>query len=577
MIEIEDLAAKYPGRKLPVLQGVNLQLKRGETVLLLGASGSGKSTLGLTLNGLIPHEVGSILNGQIHVDGLNTQQTTVAELARRVGIVFQDPDAQFATLTVEDEIVFGLENLCLPPSEMEERMLRALAQVGLPEHRYRRVDQLSGGEKQRIALAALLAMEPQVLVFDEPTANLDPIGTRDVFALIRECKVQTTHTIVLIEHKLDDLMDLIDRVIVLGPGGSLIADGTPRAIFRDSSAVLREYGIWMPQVCLLAHRLREQGIELDPFPITPAEAEVALRQISLSEERPTLSSSLPDEEPASSQPAIEVRELSFRRGRQTILDRVSLTIPQGDFLAIVGANGAGKTTLAQHLVDILHPSPKTVFLQGQDLTRIAARDLVHKIGYVFQNPEHQFITDSVADEVAYGLRVIGLSAEEITERTNSLLERFGLLRFAPANPFTLSHGEKRRLSVATMLAVGQQILLLDEPTFGQDQGNAEALLDLLCALHAEGRTIVMVTHDMTLVARYARHVAVMNQGKIIFHGTPAELFKQPELLMKAHLTLPPLTMLANRLGQSGLLTLEEVATQCLAAFASLPQTRKEAI
>jgi energy-coupling factor transporter ATP-binding protein EcfA2 len=565
LIEINGLTVKYPGRKLPVLQDVNLHLRQGETVLLLGASGCGKSTLALTLNGLIPHESGSILNGRVCVDGQDTQRTTVANLAQKVGIVFQDPDAQFATLTVEDEIVFGLENLCLPPSEMDKRVVRALAQVGLPHHRERRVDQLSGGEKQRIALASLLAMEPSVLVFDEPTANLDPVGTRDVFALIRQCKEQGAHTIVLIEHKLDDLMDLVDRVVVLGTGGSILADGTPRAVFRDAIDILQQYGVWIPQVALLAQRLRDQGMALTKFPITPGEAEDVLREAGVGGKHIVMATK-PESERKTEQLAIEVKNLTFRAGRRTILDQVSLNVPQGDFLAVVGANGAGKTTLVQHLVDIVHPAVGTVRLHGKDVSRMAAKDLVRQVGYVFQNPEHQFITDSVAEEVGYGLRVMGLAKDKIITRTETLLDRFGLTRFGPANPFTLSHGEKRRLSVATMLAVGQQILILDEPTFGQDQRNAEALLDLLCTLHAEGSTIMMVTHDMSLVARYAHHVAVMNDGRIIYHGTPAELFVQPDLLAQAHLTMPPLTALADRLGSPGLLTLDMVVELCSSAL-----------
>lgn len=566
LIEVENLAVKYPGRKRPILEQVNLQLHEGETVLLLGASGSGKSTLALTLNGLIPHNVGKILEGRVRVDGLDTQKASVVDLARRVGIVFQDPDAQFVMLTVEDEIVFGMENLCLSPEEMDRRVEEALAQVGLPQHRYRRVEQLSGGEKQRVTLASLLAMEPSVLLFDEPTANLDPVGTRDVFALLRQCKEMKKHTILLIEHKLDDLMDLIDRVVVLGKGGVVLADGAPRTVFQEQMELLQKHGVWVPQVASLAHRLAQEGIVLDPFPLTLDEAEEAINRKRIGAEPVEQQSVSPVLTQESEQAAIEVRNLSYRVASREILHDVSLRVPQGDFLALVGSNGAGKTTLAHHLVDILHPPAGRVWLQGKDITRIPARELVHHVGYVFQNPEHQFITESVADEIAYGLRVMGLSAAEITERTNTLLERFGLLQLARANPFTLSHGEKRRLSVATMLAVGQQVLILDEPTFGQDQRNAEALLEILWQLHTEGRTIVVITHDMALVAQYARHVVVMESGRPIFHGTPATLFAQPDLLARAHLTLPPLTSLAARLGWPGLLTSEAVYQQCMQAL-----------
>jgi energy-coupling factor transport system ATP-binding protein len=565
LIEITGLYIKYVRRKAPTLSNVDLVFNEGETVLLLGASGSGKSTLALTLNGLIPHALGVRMQGLVSVDGLDTQQHGVADLAQRVGIVFQDPEAQFVTLKVEDEIAFGLENLRIPPEEMDARIDRALADVDMLHTRLRRVDQLSGGEKQRVVLAALLAMEPSVLVFDEPTANLDPVGTRDVFDLIRQHKARHQHTIILIEHKLDDLIDLIDRVIVLGDVGAIIADGEPRAVFRDQAAVLH--------VARLANRLHNGGVTLDPFPLTLDDAEAVLRdkqgrysggmEETRDKETDQISSpaSIHSHAP-SDPPAINIRQLSFGYDRRRVLDQISLQVPSGDFLAIVGANGAGKTTLAQHLVTILRPPRGVVRINGQDVTQIGSRQLTRQIGYVFQNPEHQFITDSVAEEISYGLRVMGLADDEVASRSEAMLQRFGLARYAKANPFTLSHGEKRRLSVATMLAMGQQILILDEPTFGQDQRNAEALLDLLRDLHAEGRTIVIVTHDMALVAKYVQHVAVLAGGRLLFHGDVPALFAQPDLLAQARLTPPPLAQLAHRLAHydsrwRGLLTLDQ--------------------
>lgn len=517
-LEMQGLTVKYPGRKQPVLQDVTLHLREGETVLLLGTSGSGKSTLALTLNGLIPHSLGQILAGRVICDGLDTQKTESATLAQHVGIVFQDPDAQFVALTVEEELIFGLENLCVPPEEMGRRVEQALSRVGLP------------------------------------TANLDPVGTQEVFSLIRACQeADPRRTILLIEHKLDDLMDLIDRVVVLGPFGTILVDGEPRAIFRDAFLTLQQQGVWQPQVVSLAHHLRREGIILDLFPLTSGEAEQALQQVSFSP-RAGEKTPVAHEPSRSALPAIEVCDLSFRYGERQVLDHITLTVPEGTFLALVGTNGAGKTTLAQHLLGILRPPLGTIALHGRDLTRIPARELMTEVGYVFQNPEHQFITDSVAGEISYGLRVMKRPEKEIEQKTQELLERFGLAKRARANPFTLSHGEKRRLSVTTMLAIGQRTLILDEPTFGQDQRNAEMLLELLSTLHAEGRTIIVVTHDMALVADYAQQVVVMHQGKILFNGTPDALFRHPELLTQARLFPPPLVQLAQRLEWPYLLT-----------------------
>ncbi|MBX5457337.1 MAG: ATP-binding cassette domain-containing protein [Thermogemmatispora sp.] len=582
LIEIEDLTVKYPGRRMPALEHLQLQLRAGETLLLLGPSGSGKSTLALTLNGLIPHSIGKLQSGHVRVAGLDTRQTTVAALAQRVGILFQDPEAQFVMFTVEDEIAFGLENLCFSPDEMERRISESLRLVGLTELRYRRVEQLSGGEKQRVALAALLALEPEILVFDEPTANLDPQGTREVFDLLRRCKETGRYTIVLIEHRLDELMDLVERMVVLDKRGEVVIDGTPREVLRAHLSTLQELGVWVPQVARLAHALQQHGWPLEPFPLTLSEAVEALKERRPLSAGRQASSALPSlvsvhntgrqrspasppikPDPGREEAAIEVCSLSYRAAGRQVLQDISLAIPRGAFLALVGANGAGKTTLAQHLIGVLQPPRGCVHLLGRDITTISARELTRHVGYVFQNPEHQFITEAVEDEVAYGLRVMGLPATEVQGRTHALLERFNLLPLARANPFTLSHGEKRRLSVATMLAMGQEILILDEPTFGQDEYNATALLELLWQLHSEGRTVVIITHDMSLVATYAQYVAVMNHGRLLFYGTPAALFAREELLAEARLMLPPLAQLARRLGWSDLLTLEELCERCL--------------
>ena len=548
-IEIENLSVKYAGRKRPTLEGVNLALRPGETTLILGASGSGKSTLALTLNGLIPHSLGAIVGGAVRVGGIDTQASRVAELAQTVGIVFQDPEAQFVTLTVEDELLFGLENLCVPPQEMDARVDAALAAVGMGGWRRRRVDRLSGGQKQRVALAALLALGPRVLVFDEPTANLDPRGTREVFALLAELKARGEHTIVLIEHKLDALMHLIDRVVVLGAAGVPLADGPPRTVFDRDGDLLEREGVWLPQVTLLARRLRGRGMALAPFPMTLADADAALADHSpargatrLADARDRSATTAP-----AAPPVIEVRGLSFSYGPQAILRDIALTIRRGEFVALVGANGAGKTTLAQHLVGIVAAPRGIVLLEGKDVGRLRASEIARRVGYVFQNPEHQFVTDSALDEVAYGLRTLGQPPAKAEEQAAALLERFGLARYARANPFTLSHGEKRRLSVATMLAMGQDLLILDEPTFGQDERNARELLMLLRELHAEGRTVIVVTHDMALVAEHAARVVALAEGRIIFDGTSRDLFARPALLAAAHLAPPPIAELSARL------------------------------
>lgn len=513
--------------------------------MLLGTSGSGKSTLALTLNGLIPHALTVKMSGQVIVDDLDTQETTTATLSQQVGIVFQDPEAQFVTLKVEDEIVFGLENLRQPWESMSAKVDQALSEVDMGDYRSQRVDHLSGGQKQRIALACLLALSPSLLIFDEPTANLDPVGTAEVFDLLAKVKARGQHTLLLIEHKLDALIHLVDRVVVLGPGGHLLTDGSPQTVFYEQGELLKEHGIWMPQICLLGHDLLTKNLLGEHRPLTLETMMAVLDQITVSENQHQSGSRLAI--PENDQAILTVEQLSFAYGDRSILDRIDLTIQAGEFLAIVGPNGAGKTTLAQQMMGILHPQQGCVLLEGENVSHISARDLTAKIGYVFQNPEHQFITNTVFEEVAYGLSVAGLSEEAVKEKTEMMLSQFGLAEYATTSPFTLSHGEKRRLSVATMLSMEQQILILDEPTFGQDQRNADEIMHLLVDLNQLGHTIIIITHDMQLVAEYVSRVVVMADGRLIFAGTPLSLFDRPDILRMAHLTPPPLIKLAQRL------------------------------
>jgi len=557
VIRVEDLTVRYPGRRQPALSRVNLTLHDGESVLLLGPSGCGKSTLALALSGLIPNSLDVDFGGRVLVDGVDTREADVAALSRRVGVVFQDPDAQFVMLDVESELAFGLENLRTPPAEIDRRIDAALSAADMAGRRYDKVWQLSGGQKQRVALAALLAMQPQALVFDEPTANLDPAGARDVFAQIAALKRAGRHTLVIIEHRLDALMGLVDRVVVMGEQGRIVADGSPHQVFDQHFEQLRRLGVWMPQVSLLARRLGAR-----PVPVTLDEADELLRRQMRRAGAPLVVQTAPSScnqspspnpspgpspEVLSDQPALCARHLSFRYGSRVALDQVDLCVPRHDFLAIVGANGAGKTTLAGCMAGMLTPPRGAVFINGADAASLSAQALARQVGFVFQNPEHQFVTDTVADELRFSLRRSELPRAEIEQRVEEMLTRFGLAQYAGVNPFTLSFGEKRRLSVAAMLMRDQEILILDEPTFGQDQHTAGELMALLRGLHAEGRTIVIVTHDMALAAEHARHVAVMRDGRVALHGPTRQVFSQPDVLMAARLDLPPLARLARRL------------------------------
>ena len=483
-IVAHGLQVRYPRRSHAAPAGLDLEVRPGETVLLLGPSGSGKSTLLLALTGLIPHDLPARVQGHLRVLGVNPQQEPPGAMATRIGLLFQDPEASFAMLVVEDEVAFGLENLRVPPAAMPPRITAALQAVGMTAYRHRRLDALSGGQQQRVALAALLAMQPPVLALDEPTAHLDPQATAAFFTTLAALKA--THTILLVEHRVDQALDVADRVVLLDARGRVLAQGPPRATLRRHRDAALEAGLWLPA-------------DLDPRAAWRARHTTRLR---------------------TDPPAVEVQRVSFAYPQGGFaLREVSLQVPQGDFLALVGPNGAGKTTLARLMLHLgLRPSAGQVRLFGTPVAALRPADITARAGFVFQNPEHQFVTERVEDEIAYGLRARGRPESEVQARTQALLARFGLQAHARHNPFRLSQGQKRRLSVATMLAVAPRLLILDEPTFGQDRNTAYALMDLLLDLNREGVTIVMVTHDTRLVRQYARHVAVLRGGRLVWHG-----------------------------------------------------------
>ncbi len=550
IIRVERLSFRYRGRKRPALRELTFDVRPGETLLVLGPSGSGKSTLTLCLNGLIPHSIPGELTGRVEVVGQSVAESSTAAMAQRVGLVFQDPEAQFCLLRVDDEIAFGLENLRVDRAAMPGRIERALDLMHLTSDRRSRIDHLSGGMRQRVALASVLAMEPPVLVFDEPTSNLDPVGVREVFASIAELKRRGDRTIVVVEHRLDELIDLVDRILVLGPEGTLLALGRPEPVLRDHAADLEAFGVWIPQVSEVASRLVRGGVSLNTYPITLDGAFATFSRLL----RERAGRPPPGEPGATSRrsetasPAIEIRRLShtFPSGRIGLRE-VDLTVSRGAFFAIVGPNGAGKSTLAMHLIGWIRPPPGAVSVLGHDVRTTPVRELTRLVGYVFQNPEHQFVARTVFDELAFGLRLRGLPEADVRERVEAMLADFGLAALGRANPYTLSHGEKRRLSVATMLILGQPVLILDEPTFGQDRKNTAALMAKLADLNRAGQTILMITHDLRLVAEYAHEAAVLVDGTIVRRGTPGDLFSDIGLLERAHLAVPPLLDLSQRL------------------------------
>jgi energy-coupling factor transporter ATP-binding protein EcfA2 len=569
ILRVSALAVTHDGAEAPTPAGASFTLRRGEVAIVLGPSGSGKSTLALTLNGLIPHAVPAGVTGSVRVAGLDTRTTPVSTLSRHVGMVFQDPDAQLVTGTLLDEVAFGPENLRLPTPEVLARTEHALRRVGLWDRRDDNPDRLSGGGRQRLAIACALAMGSPLMVLDEPTANLDPAGIEEVYATLSELVAAGDRAIVLIEHNLDAAVGITDRVIALDASGRTVADGTVDEVLRDRADELHALGVWLPASTLAALRLRRAGWHFERLPLTPDELRAAVdaapdpageapdpagshraaahnsgRSVPAAADAAAdtpSSLSYATAAPGSTASAVlSVRGLTVRRGRTAVIHDVDLDVRRGEFVAIVGQNGAGKTTLLQAIAGVI-PVPKNrVSIDGVDPARTELRALSRRIGFVFQNPEHQFIAHTVFDEIAHGLRRQKLPDAEVHRRAGEILDRFGLAAHAHRHPFLLSGGQKRRLSVGTALVAGAPVLALDEPTFGQDRARADELLGLLRELNEAGTTILVVTHDMQLVTEYAHRTVVVGDGRIVADAATADVFADEALLRRAGLRLPPL-------------------------------------
>ena len=567
LVRVRDLGIRHDGATHAAPAAATFDVARGEVVLLLGPSGAGKSTLALALDGLIPHAVPATLEGSVLIDGLDTAVTPVAELSTRVAMVFQDPDAQLVTGTLLDEVAFGPENLRLPVDEVLARAEDALRRVGLWERRTENPDRLSGGGRQRLAIACALAMGSPLLVLDEPTANLDPRGIEEVYAALGELVAAGDRAIVLVEHNLDAATAITDRVVVLDHAGRTVADGSVDEVLRGRADELHAMGVWLPVSTLAALRLRDAGWPLDPLPLDPAELHAALEamdapppaaapaqapaaeaspdavhnSVSSPPETPTRPDSAPgDARRRNAEPLIRVRGLRTRRGKTEILHGVDLDVAAGEFVAIVGANGAGKTTLLQSIAGVVPVPRGQVSVGGTDIARTDLRILSRRIGFVFQNPEHQFIAHTVYDELARGLRLQRLPEAEVRERAFDVLRRFGLEDQADVHPFLLSGGQTRRLSVGTALVAGAPVLALDEPTFGQDRARADELLTLLQGLNRDGTTVLVVTHDMQLVTEYAQRTVIIGDGRVVADAPTPDVFADEALLRTAGLRLPPL-------------------------------------
>jgi energy-coupling factor transport system ATP-binding protein len=485
-LRAHDLGFRYQGAPRPALDGVGFELAAGQCLLVLGPSGSGKSTLALAIAGLVPREIPGTWRGSLKIDGTEISGLGREALGARVGIVFQDPRRQLVMDRVEDDVAFGLENRAWPVDAMRIRVPEVLAEVGLHGLERRRPTTLSGGQQQRLALAGVLAPEPGVLVFDEPTGSLDPDGTSALFDRLAAIRERRAATIVLVEHRVELAWPLADRILALGLDGRPIDEGRPDEVLARSGARMRDAGIWLPATieAKLAGKAERRRREPRPgigFP------------------------------PASGPACAVATGLSFAYDRRPAVCDVDLEVAAGERVALGGPNGSGKSTLCRLLVGLLRPDLGSVRLDGRDPRAMRAPELARQAAYVFQEPELGFVTERVADEI-----VLGLPRAEHPAALE-LLERFGLppATFAERNPYRLSGGEARRLSVAVALVRRPHLLVLDEPTFGQDRLGYEALVDILLERVDSGAAVIAATHDERLVADFAGRRLEMGEGRLV--------------------------------------------------------------
>ena len=572
-IQIEDLRFSYPpvlpdGPPVQVLRGLSLHVPAGQALAIMGATSSGKTTLALILAGLAPEMTGGSLAGRALVAGLDVANTPAARLSLTLGLVFQEPERQLFNMTVAEEVAFGLEGQGLPPPQIGERVAWALDRAGLTGLEARAPWQLSGGQQKRLAIASILAMQPPVLLLDEPMAGLDPAGRREVAALLADLKRSTGATVVVLEKEAEFVARWAERMVVLA-GGQIALDGEPVAVFQQVHE-LHAQGVAVPQMAELAARLRTDGEDaafltareagswaarrLAEIPQQATQQRMPEGAMPCQEERqrmPEAAKASQAKLATSTTLAVDVRAVRFAyAGGTQALDGLSLAVPQGQFVAIVGPNGGGKSTLARHLNGLLRPQQGTIAVQGQPTAGRPVGELARLVGYVFQNPDHQIFAPTVREEVAFGPRNLGLAGQALLERVNEALAAFDLLPVAETPPAVLGYGLRRLVTLASVWAMQPPIWLLDEPTTGLDARLTGLLHDRLHALHRAGHTILLITHDLKLAAE-AERIVVISRGRVIVDGAPSAVLADSASLEAVGLRPPPIARLSALLAPHG--------------------------
>ncbi len=567
---LDRVSYLYPHSDRPALSNISLEIRRGEFLGLIGPTGAGKTTLCLALNGVVPQFYGGRFFGRATVAGLDSLDHPISRLARHVAVVFEDPETQITATSVENEIAFALENLCVPRDEILKRIAWALEAVRLEGTEKRPPHTLSGGEKQRLAIASALALCPDLLVLDEPTSQLDPVGTQEVFATVRELNRTLGLTVVMASHAAEEMAEFADRIAVLDRG-EIVQVGPPDEVYADGVR-LAQLHLRAPQVAETFALARGKGLSVPRIPVRLEEGIALVRDLS---RQPTgQQGACPEGIPGPASPGtggaplLSVRDLhyTYRDGPEA-LKGITLDLHAGEYVLLVGQNGAGKSTLVKHFLGLLRPAQGQVLLAGTDTRTLKVSDLARRIGYVAQNPDHQIFTATVEEEVGFALRHLGLSERQVRAAVDESLAAMGLSDVRDRHPLALPRGDRARVVVAAILAMAPEVIVFDEPTTGQDYRGAQAILDVSRRLHEQGKTMIVVTHHLYLMADVAQRVIVMGEGTVLLDAPTREAYHAADLLALTHLVPPQAVLLARALaGPAGverpcpLLTPSEVAS-----------------
>ncbi len=547
MIKIENFTYTYPGRSVSTIKDLSAEVPEGGLVLLTGPTGCGKSTLLKAINGLIPHLMGGRMEGKIEINGLDTRKTDIFTLSRKVGLIFQNPDDQIFSTVVQDEVAFGPENLALPRKMIRQGIDKALKLVGLDEFQHRGTHMLSGGEKQRLAIASVLSMSPDILILDEPLAQLDPRGSTEVLKTIRTLN-DNGMTVILVEHRIHEVAHLADRIMIMEKG-RIVLDEEPRAAFERID-VFKKLGLRVPESAEISHAMGFKKVALTMEEIKKGINAGIRPAVAPSSNHASPETPETPEKEDSDETALEMEGVSFQYDRRAgfVLEDIYLNIRKGEVVSLMGNNGSGKSTMLLHFAALLKPSRGRVTVLARDTRKLEARQLAGMVGIAFQDPTLMLFNETVWKEVAFGPRMLHFGETKLRQKVEDAMNAMGIAGLRDENPLSLSGGQRLRVALASISSMQPEVILLDEPTSGQDKSNSDSLLRYLYELSGKGITILFTTHDIEAAIRYSDRLLVMNNGKIIADGPPRKIIKEAETLKKANLRPPVSFKIGELLG-----------------------------